>query len=353
VSLSAASGYADSVVINPNASGTVSNTTVYVRFVPTQPWLYASSIQIRSDKAISKTAAVTGTGFVTATTCDSLKVRTTVYRISGFYAINYLSASGQDSTAYTQLTVNASVVRDTTASACGNFNWYGINYSLTGIYTRKVQAANGCDSTIRLSLTITNCSASLNIKLWLEAYVQGNEMSSTLYDLGTSNDSTVTDSITVQLWKPTNLTQPQPDHSIKTILHKNGTATASFPASTLNKIFYVCIKHRNSLEIWSSDSVMIAAQTSYDFTTDSLSAYNNGIQTSLQRISPSKFAMFSGDVNQDGTIDIMDLIESENKAAEFQFGYYQTDCNGDGATDLLDLQYMENNGDRFLYISRP
>ncbi|MEN9964486.1 MAG: Dockerin type domain, partial [Bacteroidota bacterium] len=97
----------------------------------------------------------------------------------------------------------------------------------------------------------------------------------------------------------------------------------------------------------------ITAQTSYDFTTDSLSAYNDGIQASVQRIGNNRFALFSGDVNQDGTIDIMDLIESENKAAEFQFGYYQTDCNGDGATDLLDLQYMENNGDRFLYISRP
>jgi hypothetical protein len=214
-------------------------------------------------------------------------------------------------------------------------------------------AANGCDSTIRLNLTITNCSASLNIKLWLEAYEQGNEMKSTLYDLGLSNDATATDSITVQLWKPTNLAQPQPDHSIKTILHKNGTANALFPSAVLNMRFYVCIKHRNSMEIWSSDSILISAQNLVDFTADSLSAFNDGVQSSLQRLAPSKFAMFSGDVNQDGTIDILDLIEAENKAAEFQFGYLQTDSNGDGTTDLFDLQYMENNGKRFLFISRP
>jgi hypothetical protein len=353
VSLSIASGYADSVVINPNASGTVSNTTVYVRFAPTQPWLYASSIQIRSNKAISKTSAVTGTGFVTATVCDSLQVRSTVYRTSGFYAINYLSVSGQDSTAYTQLTVNSSVIRDTTASACGSFNWYGTNYTLTEIYTRKVQAANGCDSTIRLNLTITNCAAVLHVKIWLEAFVKGNAMSATLYDLGISNDSTATDTVKVQLWKPTKLNQPQPDHSVSTILHKNGMISSNFPSSVLNKAYYICIKHRNSLEIWSSDSVMITAQTNYDFTTDSLSAYNDGIQTSVQRIGNNRFALFSGDVNQDGTIDILDLIETQNKATEFEFGYFNSDCNGDGVTDLLDLQYMENNGNRFLFISRP
>jgi hypothetical protein len=245
------------------------------------------------------------------------------------------------------------VVRDTSATACGSFNWYGTNYTLTGIYTRKVQATNGCDSTIRLNLTITNCTASLNVKIWIEAFVQGNAMSATLYDLGLSDDSTATDTVKVQLWKPSNLSQSQPDHSVSTILHNNGMVYSNFPSSVLNKAYYICIKHRNSLEIWSSDSVMITAQTSYDFSTDSLSAYNDGIQASVQRIGNNRFALFSGDVNQDGTIDIMDLIESENKAAEFQFGYYQTDCNGDGATDLLDLQYMENNGDRFLFISRP
>ncbi len=353
VSLISGSGYADSVVLSPNGSGTISNTTIYVRFLPTQPWSYASNMLIRSDKATTRTAAVSGTGFVTSTVCDSLQVRNTVYRTSGFYAINYLSISGQDSTAYTQLTVNQSVVRDTTASACGSFSWYGSTYVSTGTYTRKLTAANGCDSTIRLNLTITNCSASLNIKLWLEAYEQGNEMKSTLYDLGLSNDATATDSITVQLWKPTNLAQPQPDHSIKTILHKNGTANALFPSAVLNMRFYVCIKQRNTMEIWSSDSILISAQNLVDFTTDSLSAFNDGVQSSLQRLAPSKFAMFSGDVNQDGTIDILDLIEAENKAAEFQFGYLQTDCNGDGTTDLFDLQYMENNGNRFLFISRP
>jgi hypothetical protein len=49
------------------------------------------------------------------------------------------------------------------------------------------------------------------------------------FDLGLSADPTDTDSITVNLWGPDNLTNPAPDFSVVAALHTNGTATVQFP----------------------------------------------------------------------------------------------------------------------------
>jgi hypothetical protein len=66
-----------------------------------------------------------------------------------------------------------------------------------------------------------------------------------------------------------------------------------------------------------------------------------------------KNALFSGDVNQDGTIDIFDTQLIENEASAFQFGYNPGDVNGDLSSDIFDLQVVENNSVLFIYKARP
>jgi hypothetical protein len=58
-------------------------------------------------------------------------------------------------------------------------------------------------------------------------------------------------------------------------------------------------------------------------------------------------------VNQDGSIDLLDLFATETDASGFAFGYNASDCNGDGGTDLLDLNVIENNASLFLFYARP
>jgi hypothetical protein len=65
------------------------------------------------------------------------------------------------------------------------------------------------------------------------------------------------------------------------------------------------------------------------------------------------YALYGGDVNQDGTVDGFDLQATENDASEFAFGYNATDCTGDGASDGFDMQLIENNSALFLFMARP
>jgi len=65
------------------------------------------------------------------------------------------------------------------------------------------------------------------------------------------------------------------------------------------------------------------------------------------------YAIYTGDVNQDGSVDIQDLIQTENDASILAFGYNSTDCNGDGSSDLQDLNIIENNAALNLFTARP
>src|SRR2546423_1309902 len=79
-----------------------------------------------------------------------------------------------------------------------------------------------------------------------------------LYNLGYSANSTVTDSIKVNLWAPSHLGNSNPDFSVKTLIHTDGTASATFNASIVGNSYYVAVVHRNSIETWSHNPVTIA-----------------------------------------------------------------------------------------------
>ncbi|MDQ3021855.1 MAG: hypothetical protein M3R36_14980 [Bacteroidota bacterium] len=64
--------------------------------------------------------------------------------------------------------------------------------------------------------------------------------------------------------------------------------------------------------------------------------------------SPIKFGIYSGDVNQDGTIDITDNELIDNDAYNFASGYLRTDVNGDGAVDIADGAIADNNAFNFV-----
>jgi len=63
--------------------------------------------------------------------------------------------------------------------------------------------------------------------------------------------------------------------------------------------------------------------------------------------------LYSGDLNQDENIDLLDLGDIETDINNFQFGYFATDINGDGNVDLLDGPIVENNINGFIFSSHP
>ena len=79
----------------------------------------------------------------------------------------------------------------------------------------------------------------------------------------------------------------------------------------------------------------------------------SGLNYPLKSMPDGSFSIYSGDTNQDGTIDINDMMNTENDAANLFFGYGFTDCNGDGAADIFDMQIIENNSGLMIYYASP
>ena len=255
-----------------------------------------------------------------------------------------------------QLIFSQSISRKVIASAGGYYNGNDISVSYTigepiintlssdvAIITQGFQQPEEIEAVFTLML-----------KAYLEGYYRdGGLMEPSLYNLGMNNDPTATDMVQADLWSPDQVSSAYPAFSSQSLLHANGDVSFSFSESALNHPYYIAIKHRNSIETWSANPVLMSNAVSYDFTSSMDKAYSDGYNSPMKQIANGKFALYSGDINQDGTADAIDLQIAENDAYNFSFGYNSSDCNGDGASDALDMQIIENNASLFLFMSRP
>lgn len=117
--------------------------------------------------------------------------------------------------------------------------------------------------------------------------------------------------------------------------------------------YYFDVKHRNSLETWSSVPVYLALTdlNDYNFTTSASNAYGNNLINVDS--SPLRFAAFSGDVDQNGYINLSDVLNVYNAASIFITGYAVSDVTGNNFTDLTDLLITYNNSSNFVFLKRP
>ncbi len=135
--------------------------------------------------------------------------------------------------------------------------------------------------------------------------------------------------------------------SSKVILSSSGTGTFLFSNAVNGVLYFISVKHRNSIETWSSSPVSFTSGSSnYNFATVSTQAYgDNEIRVDL---SPLRFAMYSGDVNQDGSVNVLDLSFADNDAFNFVSGYVSSDVTGNNVTDASDLGIIDNNAFNFV-----
>jgi hypothetical protein len=134
--------------------------------------------------------------------------------------------------------------------------------------------------------------------------------------------------------------------SAKQYLDTGGTGYYSF-YNTLYGEYYIQIKHRNSIETWSKATYPFQTMT-YDFTTSASQAYGNNLT-----LKGTKYCIYSGDVNHDGIIDVVDMSITDNAAFEGLGGYIQPDVNGDYFVDLSDLAIVDNNAYNFVSVMKP
>jgi hypothetical protein len=151
-------------------------------------------------------------------------------------------------------------------------------------------------------------------------------------------EGTIADKITVELHTPGSYgVNPYVFTGIN--LHQDGYAY--FAATGLSATnYYVTVKHRNHLETVSAAPVNFAfGGITYDFTTAASQAYGNNQKT----MSNGKFAIFAGDINQDGQVTGADRSLVNTDVIDIAKGYRVTDVNGDGNISGADRSLVNTN----------
>jgi len=141
--------------------------------------------------------------------------------------------------------------------------------------------------------------------------------------------------------------------SASVIMQTNGNSNMSFIGIQPGQ-YYIIVKHRNSIETWSrsgGENFITGSTLNYNMSDQITKAYGNNIRQVDS--APVRFALFSGDVNQDGVVDVSDLGFTDNDAFNFATGYLKTDVNGDNVIDVTDLVLIDNNAVSFISLQRP
>lgn len=109
--------------------------------------------------------------------------------------------------------------------------------------------------------------------------------------------------------------------------------------------YYADVRHRNSVETWTSVPVSFTAGVTsvVDLTASSSSAYGGNLTQSGTR-----YCVYSGDVNRDGTVDGTDVLLTDNAAFIYLSGYFPEDLNGDNSVDATDIAIADNNASSFI-----
>lgn len=129
----------------------------------------------------------------------------------------------------------------------------------------------------------------------------------------------------------------------------NGMCSLDFSNSSDNVNYYITVKHRNGIETWSAAGQSFSSSLmNYDFTVSNNSAFGSNL---VQR--GSKYCIYSGDVNQDGYIELSDIFQVYNSANEFTEGYVSEDVNGDYVVELSDITIGFNNAIKFINVLVP
>jgi hypothetical protein len=228
-------------------------------------------------------------------------------------------------------------------------NTTGTFSSLTAqAYTITAKDANNCTKTSVITVTVPVCNSILNLKLYLEGfYTSSGAMSPTLMNQGVSGATTTdVDDVMVKIYSgasPSTLVT-----SATARLKTNGLAVCTL--SPLSGNYYVAIEHRNSVKTYSANPIAIASTPiNYDFS----NAANKAYGSNLLEIEPGIFAIYTGDLNQDGIVDNSDFSIWETDANNFTSGFVITDFNGDGIVDNTDYSLWEADASNFVGVVGP
>ncbi|HAY32868.1 MAG TPA: FG-GAP-like repeat-containing protein [Ignavibacteria bacterium] len=224
-----------------------------------------------------------------------------------------------------------------------NVNFNDPNVEDDSVYNYQVAAVDIHGNVSELSNTAVvnfNSAGQISVSLVIEGFYNSS-----------NNKMSMSDTVTVYL---RGSSPPYNFIDSSTSVLDGSSLTGNFKfynAPTGN--YYIVIRHRNTVETWSSaaHSYIYLSNSAYNFLNLISSAYGNNMQQ--VDLSPVRFGIYSGDVNQDGTIDLTDGSLIDNDAFNFASGYLPTDLNGDSIIDLADGVFADNNGFNFVSKITP
>ncbi len=248
--------------------------------------------------------------------------------------INYSVYPAPDSASY-------SWILPANYSGTSTTNTISINASSTAQAGElKVRIVNklGYVDTVKLNLHLTK-------KLVVKTFIEG------LYDVSTAKMNKVQDengdhygadtADVISICLAQAISPYQFTDTLYSAINTAGIVVASIPTTVTDSV-YLVIRHRNSLETWSAIPVIFNSDSIYyDFTNAIGKSY--GATTKL--VAPNVYAIYSGDIIQDGIVNIFDLssvFDCINDPLGGS-GYILNDLNADTVANIFDLSIVFDN----------
>jgi len=201
---------------------------------------------------------------------------------------------------------------------------------------------NGCVASATTDIEVIEPFTNLQLKVYIEGFYRGSGNMAELVAPGTTD--------LLDVWLVPSDTNDQNIYTAYNTLNSNGSGEFLFSDVPMGASYYVVVHHRNSLETWSSVPVTVNNDTiQYDFTLAASAAYGNR----LKSLGGGKYGLYSGDLNQNGSIDTNDLQQSESGTGNFMTGYSVWDVTGDNFCESADFSLIENNALPGIAVSRP
>ena len=273
------------------------------------------------------------------------------YTTSGVKTYTTTNSQGCDSIATLNLTITSPSYSSYNITINANqlpYSWNGLTFNTAGTQTANLLNAAGCDSAATLTLSVTASTVAFNLKAMLQGLYLGNgKMIATPFNADGVSPMNIADTITVEL--RANTTPFNVVHTIKSLLDTGGNATITFPSSVNGNSYYIVVGHRNSIAAWSANPVTFSATTNYDFTDAITKAFGSNMADDGTGV----FMLFSGDINQDGSVDFNDYPDLDISSNNGDIGYFDTDLNGDASVDFNDYPILDINSNNGIISITP
>jgi hypothetical protein len=218
--------------------------------------------------------------------------------------------------------------------------------TLNSTYTVSATDAFGCVQ--QTTVTILPCTMeSFYMKIHMQGYYAGNDsMHAVLFQGGLSSSPTDVDSVTIIL------RSSSPPYAVvrtaQATVQADGWVEFNF-SPIMSNYYYIEVRGRNTLAAWTPFPIACYQGMEVDLTSSAGTMLGN----LLQEVESGIWALPSGDINQDETIDSADYLLLDTDISNTNSGWLTTDLNGDGSVDSYDYLLLDGNLQQGLTTWKP